>query len=157
VRVGDKLLISSITLGTALVSLESEGGKTAVKQDWMTPDLTCYFSTPVAVGTDYVYIVTGSFFVKSAKLHCVEVKSGKVLWTKDGVGEYHASLTRTADGKLLMVEESGNLVLVEPNPKKYEELARSKICSKTWTHPAVADGRLYIRDQKELVCVELPR
>jgi outer membrane protein assembly factor BamB len=157
VRVGDKLLISSITLGTALVSLESEGGKTIVKKDWMTPDVTCYFSTPVAVGLDYVYVVTGSFLVKSAKLHCMEVKTGKVLWTKDRVGEYHASLTRTGDDKLLMVEESGNLVLVEPNPKKYEELARSKICSKTWAHPAVADGRLYIRDQKELVCVELPR
>jgi outer membrane protein assembly factor BamB len=157
VLVGDKLLISSITLGSALVSLESKGGKTAVKQDWMSPDLTCYFSTPVAVGPGYVYVVTGSFFTKSAKLHCVEAKSGKVMWTKDGVGEYHASLARTADAKLLMVEEKGNLVLVEPNPKKYEELARSHICGpRTWAHPAFADGRLYIRDQKELVCVELP-
>jgi outer membrane protein assembly factor BamB len=155
VRVGDKLFISSITLGSALVALQTKDGKTEVKQDWMDPALTCYFSTPVAVGPAHVYVVTGSFFAKTAKMHCVQAKSGKVLWTKGGVGEFHASLTRTADNKLLMLEEAGNLVLLEPNPNKYEEVCRSKICGKSWAHPAIANGRLYIRDEKELVCVEL--
>ena len=38
------------------------------------------------------------------------------------------------------------------------ELARSKVCGKTWAHPAVANGRLYVRDEAgELVCVQLPK
>ena len=36
------------------------------------------------------------------------------------------------------------------------ELVRSKICGNTWAHPALAGGRLYIRDKSDLVCVQLP-
>ena len=53
------------------------------------------------------------------------------------------------------MEEAGNLVLLEPNAKEYRELCRSKICGNTWAHPAIADGRLYIRDANELICVQL--
>ena len=77
------------------------------------------------------------------------------LWSRDKVGAYHASLLRTGDDKLLLLEEAGDLVLVQPDTKEYRELARSKICGNTWAHPALADGRLYIRDAKELICVEL--
>jgi outer membrane protein assembly factor BamB len=156
VRVGDNVLISSITLGTALLTLPSKDSKTAPAKEWFNKDLTCYFSTPVPVGTAHVYLVTGALSISpTSTLCCVEAKSGNVLWKKNGVGKYHACLTRTADNKLLMVEEAGNLVLIEPNPGKYEEICRSKICGETWAHPAIANGRLYIRDQKELVCVEL--
>jgi outer membrane protein assembly factor BamB len=155
VRVGDKLLISSITLGTAMLSVDSKDGKTTPKQDWMTKDLTCYFSTPVAVGPDHVYLVTGSLLGGQSTLHCLDAKKGTVLWKKESVGKYHASLLRTGDNKLLMVEEAGNLVMIDPDPKMYRELARTKICGKTWAHPAVADGRLFIRDDKQLVCVDL--
>ena len=155
VRVGDKLLISSITLGTAMVSLDAKDGKSTPKQDWMTKDLTCYFSTPVVVGPDHVYLVTGSLLGGQATLHCLDAKKGTVLWKKGDVGKFHASLLRTGDNKLLMVEEAGNLVLIDPDPKMYRELARTKICGKTWAHPAVADGRLFIRDDKQLVCVDL--
>jgi len=155
VRVGDKLLTSSITLGTALVSLEVKDGQTTAKKDWMTSQLTCYFSTPVALGKDYVYLVTGSLLGGQSTLHCLDAKQGTVLWKKAGVGKYHASLMRTGNGKLLMVEEAGDLVLIDPDPMIYRELARAKICGKTWAHPALADERLFIRDDKELVCVDL--
>ena len=88
-----------------------------------------------------------------ASLRCVATRSGKELWSRPDVGTYHASLLRTGDNKLLMLEEAGDLVLIEPSPKEYRELARSKICGATWAHPALANGRLYVRDGKELVCV----
>jgi outer membrane protein assembly factor BamB len=159
VRIGDKLLISSITLGTALVELDAnKDGKTMVVRDWFNGDLTCYFSTPVPVGKDHVYLVTGALsFSPTSTLHCIEASSGKVLWKKEGVGKYHASLLRTGNNKLLMVEEAGNLVLIDPDPKAYREIARAKICGNTWAHPAVSNGRLYIRDEKQLICVQLPQ
>ncbi|HYV36716.1 MAG TPA: PQQ-binding-like beta-propeller repeat protein [Gemmataceae bacterium] len=156
IRVGDKLLVSSISLGTAFLDIENKDGKMAANQLWKTDALTCYFSTPVPVGTDHVYLVTGSPIPGGkSSLHCVDAKTGKALWSKGGVGKYHASLMRTGDNKLLMVEEAGNLVFIDPDPKAYKELARAKICGNTWAHPALADGRLYIRDDKELVCVEV--
>ena len=70
-------------------------------------------------------------------------------------GFVHASLLRTGDSKLLMLEDGGDLVLLEPDPKAYRELARSKVCGATWAHPALADGRLYLRDDKEVLCLQL--
>ena len=93
----------------------------------------------------------------SATLRCIDAGTGKELWSKANVGAYHASLLRTGDDKMLLVEEKGDLVLVDPNRKEYRELARSKICSNTWAHPALANGKLYIRDAKDLICVEMPK
>jgi len=103
-------------------------------------------------------VVTGSNPLArkhEATLNCVEAATGKVLWSKTPVGEYHASLLRTGDDKLLFLDDSGNLMLLEPNAKEYRELCRSKVCGKTWAHPALTDGRLYIRDEKELICLQL--
>jgi outer membrane protein assembly factor BamB len=155
---GDILLASSITTGSVGLRLQTRDGKPAVAKAWHNGDLTCYFSTPVPVGTDHIYLVTGTAppaLAIESRLRCIETATGKELWQKRGVGKYHAALLRTGDNKLLMLEEAGNLVLLDPDPKRYRELARSPICGQTWAHPALADGRLYVRDGKELVCVSL--
>ncbi len=116
--------------------------------------MCCYFSTPVPVG-DQLYLVTGQVFPPKAALRCVEGKSGKELWKKENVGKYHATLMRTGDDKLLMLKEDGDLVLLEASAKEYVELAKAKVCGTTWAHPALSDGRLYVRDDKELSCWKL--
>ena len=157
VVIDDMLIGSSITLGAIGLKMEKTGGAPAVSKVWTSGSLNCYFATPVAVGKDTLYMVTGSLLAKKAILRCVDAKTGKELWSRDKVGTYHASLIRTGDDKLLLVEENGDLVLVNPDRKEYRELARTKICGSTWVHPALANGRLYIRDEKELICVELPK
>jgi outer membrane protein assembly factor BamB len=156
VLVGDLLIASSVTLGSVGLKLTEKSGKPAVEQAWKNPALTCYFSTPVAVG-EQLYMINGSLIPPpSASLRCVETKTGKILWSKPKVGKYHAALVRTGDDKLLMLDDSGYLTLIQPDPAGYKELARSKICGETWAHPALANGKLYVRDNKELICVELP-
>jgi outer membrane protein assembly factor BamB len=158
VKGGDVLVASSITFGSIGLQPETKDEKPAAKQLWKNEQLTCYFSTPVAVGPDHLYMVTGAkplTFKTEATLHCIETKTGKELWQKPKVGQYHASLLRTGDDKLLMLEDSGSLVLLDPNPKEYRELARAVVSGPTWAHPALADGRLYVRDEKELICLEL--
>lgn len=159
-RVGDLIIASSVTLGSVGLKLETKGGKPAVAQAWKNPALNCYFSTPVAVGDKHVYMVTGSILAAMSSrpecaLNCVEVETGKVLWTKPKIGKYHAALIRTGDNKLLMLTDSSDLVLVDPDPKEYRELCRSKICGETWAHPALANGKLYVRDNQELICLQL--
>ena len=157
VRAGSVLLASAVTLGSVGLRLEAtDGGAMSAKSAWKNPALTCYFSTPVPVGEEHVYMVTGTFLPPPrATLNCVEIKSGKVLWQKERVSKYHASLLRTGDDKLLMLEEAGGLVLLDPNSKEYKELARSKVCGETWAHPGLANGRLYVRDAKEVICLKL--
>jgi len=158
VRVGDLLVASSITYGSVGLRLETKDGKPSATRLWKNDALTCYFSTPVAVGPDHVYLVTGSKPLASspqATLRCIEARTGKELWLKSKVGKYHATLLRTGDQKLLLLEEAGNLVLLDPDPKEYRELARAEICGETWAHPALADGRLYVRDAQEVICLQL--
>jgi outer membrane protein assembly factor BamB len=160
VRAGDLLLASSITLGSVGLRLEAKDGKPTATEAWKKADLTCYFSTPVPVGSEHVYIVTGTIPIPGkgapeASLHCIEARTGKVLWTRPKVGKYHAALLRTGDGKVLMVDDSSSLILLDTDAKEYRELARSKVCGETWAHPALANGRLYLRDDKELLCIRL--
>jgi outer membrane protein assembly factor BamB len=165
VRDCDLLLASSITIGSAGLRLDSHDGKPVPVPLWKNAALTSYFSTPVAVGEEHFFMVTGTNPLTAlnplakpnsvATLHCVELRTGKSLWQKRGVGQYHASLLRTGDSKVLMLEEGGDLVLLDPDPKSYRELARSPVCGHTWAHPALAAGRLFVRDDNELICLQL--
>jgi outer membrane protein assembly factor BamB len=155
VRVGDDLLlVSSVTFGSVGLKLGTKDGKPTAEQLWKNPALSCYFSTPVAVD-GYLYMVTGGLLSQKSDLHCVDPKTGKILWTKPKVGKFHAAMLRTGDNKLLMLDDFGNLTFLEPNPKEYKDLAQSKVCGPTWAHPALADGKVYIRDEKELICIDL--
>ena len=156
VKVGDLLIASSVTLGSVALKMTEKDGKPAVEQVWKKPELTCYFSTPVPVGKDNLYMITGSFLPKpSVVLRCVETATGKTLWSKANIGKYHAALLRTGDDKLLLLADDGNLTLIEPSAASYKELARSKVCEETWAHPALANGKLYLRDNKKLYCLQL--
>src|SRR5262249_4658257 len=102
------------------------------------------------------YMVTGSLLQGAGvNLHCVETATGKVAWTQKKIGKYHAALLHTGDNKLLMHSDSGEIVLIDPNPKEYRELCKAKVCGETWAHPAIANGKLFVRDARELICVSL--
>jgi outer membrane protein assembly factor BamB len=151
---GDLLVGSSVTLGSIGLKMTEQDGKPAVEQLWRKKELNCYFSTPVAVG-EHLYMLNGVLSITpSINLRCVEAKTGKILWEKKDVGKYHAALVRTGDGKLLMLEDNGGLVLFQPDPKGYKELAKAKVSGPTWAHPAVSGGRVFLRDEKELIALE---
>jgi outer membrane protein assembly factor BamB len=158
VRAGDLVLISSITQGMVALDLTARDDKGTPKVAWRNKELSCYFSTPVPVGKEHVYMVTGSIFPPTSTLRCVELKTGKILWSEKNVGKYHAAMIRTADDKLLMLSDLGNLVLLDPSPAGYRELARSRIVKgeQIWAHPALSNGKVYLRSDKELICVQMP-
>ena len=152
---GDLLVGSSVTLGSVALRMTEKDGKPAVEPLWRKKELNCYFSTPVAVG-EHLYMLNGVLSITpSITLRCVEARTGKVLWSKENVGKYHAALVRTGDNKLLMLEDNGGLILFQPDPKGYRELARAKVCGPTWAHPAVSGGRVFLRDEKELIALEV--
>lgn len=92
---------------------------------------------------------------EGARLRCIEWKTGKVRWTKEGFG---CANIIVADGKLLILDENGDLVLADASPDAYRELARATVLSKPVRAPiALAGGRLYARDSRKLVCLDLRR
>jgi len=89
---------------------------------------------------------------------CLNVASGKVAWGPErGAGTGSAAITY-ADGHLYMRYENGTMALVEANPNAYRLKGQFRIATvhdKSWPHPAIANGKLYLRDQDDLHCYAL--
>src|SRR5262249_29884784 len=86
-------------------------------------------------------------------LTCLELKTGKVLWRRRGFQK--GSLIRV-DDRLVILGERGNLALAACDAAGDRELARAKpFQARGWTMPVLADGRLYLRDQGEVVCLDV--
>ena len=60
-----------------------------------------------------------------------------------------------ADGKLIIVTLQGELVLVKASANAFEELARAEVLGSTRQAPALCNGLVYLRDDSEIVCVDL--
>jgi outer membrane protein assembly factor BamB len=116
---------------------------------WKSDDvLSNHYNTSV-YHDGYLYGLDGRQ-EQGARMRCVEFKTGKVRWTKEGFG--CATLVQ-ADGRLFCLTEKGELVLVEATPDSYRELARATVLAKACrAQLALADGRLYGRDERRLVC-----
>lgn len=89
-------------------------------------------------------------------LTCVEHSTGDIMWTQEGFGNGSVCV---ADGKLIVLSQSGELCLVEASPAGYKELGRGRILpAKCWTVPVLANGKIYARNAAgTVVCVEWVR
>ncbi|MEN9678430.1 MAG: hypothetical protein RIS76_4326 [Verrucomicrobiota bacterium] len=134
-------------------ALDSTTGRWEAPTAWQTKEILVNFSSPVAVG-DYLYGL-GS----ERNLFCVDTRTGAVKWSQGGFATQSAEkshLALVAVGKnLLALTETGELVLVAADPAGFRELGRTQACGSNWCNPAYADGRLYLRDSKELICLQL--
>jgi len=86
-------------------------------------------------------------------LKCLDLKTGTLKWQEPGFGSGNVIL---ANGRLVALTDAGQVVLVNPTPTGYRELARFKaVTGKCWSTPALANGRLYVRSTKEGACFDL--
>jgi len=93
-------------------------------------------------------------------LVCLDFKTGKVLWDqRQSAGRRAKDSLALADGLLYYRMEDGVICLIEPNPKQYAERSRFQQPDRTrlpaWSHPVIANGRLYVRDQDVLFCYDV--
>ncbi len=145
----DMVMISAAYgFGAAAVRLTAGEDGYIVKEVWKDPNLMRnHFSSSLAIG-GYVYGMDNS------TLKCIDPKTGTQIWVKRGrLGK--ASLI-AADGLLILLTETGTLKLIEATPDEYRELASAKLLGgRCWTAPSLADGRLYLRNQQEMISIDL--
>src|SRR5262249_47242484 len=90
---------------------------------------------------------------EGSHLRCVEWQTGKVCWTCEQAG---CGSMLLAGGHLIILSEHGDLILAEASAKAYREKARAKVLGDPCRSPiALANGKLYGRDEKKLVCWNL--
>ncbi len=141
-------------VGAGLFEIGAGGGQgMSVRELWRKPNrLMNHWSTPV-VHDGYLY---GLFsFKKYGKgpLQCVELATGDIKWQRKGFGPGNCILV---GDKLIVLSDSGELVIVAAKSDAYQEIARAKVLEgKCWSTPAYVDGKVYIRSTKEGACVEI--
>jgi outer membrane protein assembly factor BamB len=157
VAVGDKMVSSTQAHGAVAIRVLKKDDKLSAEPAWQNKEMKSYFSSGVAAG-DLLLLVTNVVQpLPATAISCLEAKTGMELWKKEKVGYFHAGLIRTGDGKLLVLNDAGLLTLLEVDDKGAKEIARAKVCGGTLVTPALSDGRLYVRDDKEVICLQLTK
>ena len=152
---GDIVFVSkAYGVGSAACKITKTDGAYAATQIWKVPgsDQASHWTTPVALN-GYLYGIFGQALHGTAPLQCVDLATGSIKWSKPNFGPGGINLV---DGNLLVLSDTGDLVLVKATPDAYTELARSHVLSgKCWNSVAVSNGRIYARSTKEGVSLDL--
>lgn len=86
-------------------------------------------------------------------LAAVDAATGDLKWK---AGRYGYGQILLAGDHIVVLAENGDLALVRASPERHEELARfSAISGKTWNHPVIADGRLLVRNLREMAAFDI--
>jgi outer membrane protein assembly factor BamB len=140
--------------GAGLFKIKGEGSTFEADPVYFDKQLPSSIGGSVLIG-GYLYGTNGK------GLMCVEFSTGKVKWTDSCVGP--ASVC-SAEGRLYLHGEKGDVALVEATPEGYHELGRftppnqpkhKQQMGRAWPYPVVANGRLYFRDLDRLWCYDI--
>jgi outer membrane protein assembly factor BamB len=145
---GQHIFISSFSRGCGLLSVQN--GKPSVC--YTNSVMRSHLSPGVRIG-EYLYAFNGEA-KQETDFRCVHLPTGEMKWTR--MDPAFGSLIM-ADGKLILLSDKGELLLAEASPTAFTPLARAKVLGGVcWTPPALADGRLYVRNAKgEVRCLAL--
>ena len=141
---------SAYQAGSRAVRLTQRGDATDTEELWFTNRVRFMFLSSIRIG-DFVYGTTGDF--GPAFLTALNVKTGESPWQVRGFAR--ASLL-AADGKVIVMNEDGDLALARLSPTGAEILARAKVFdTTTWTAPTLVGTTLYARDREKIVALDL--
>jgi outer membrane protein assembly factor BamB len=150
--VDDKIFISTgYNIGCGLFQFNG----TELTRIYKNEDMRNHFNNCVLLD-GWLYGIDGnSHNGRNATLNCLNLQSGKLAWKQRGMG---CGSLIAVDGKLIILAETGHLVLAEQSSEGFTELARSNfLTGRCWTAPILADRHLYGRNADgRLKCVVLP-
>jgi outer membrane protein assembly factor BamB len=144
---GDQLLINWGT-GMALLEVKGRESQWSVAESWSCNRLKPSFNDFVVHG-DYVY------GLDDGVLTCLDTAHGERKWRRGRYG-YGQLLLLADQGTILVLSEKGEVLLVPAKPEESEALGRFQaIEGKTWNHPVIAEGCLFVRNPVEMACYRL--
>ncbi len=145
----NRLFISSgYGHGAALVELTPRGVGFEARTVWQNIRMKNKFNASV--------LYQGHIYgLDEGILGCIDVDTGAQKWKG---GRYGYGQVLLASGHLVVLTESGEVVLVKATPERLEEVAKFEaISGKTWNVPAIAGGLLLVRNETEMACFRLGR
>lgn len=137
--------------GAKVMHLQRNGLKTKATEVWTSNRLRLHHGNAMRIGDTLYFSSGGKGSV--AILTAVDVRSEKILWQDRSVGK---ATFVWADQKLITLDGDGNLMLAHPSPDGFKVVARAELLtSLAWTPPALVGTRLYIRDRRNMMAVDL--
>jgi outer membrane protein assembly factor BamB len=121
----------------------SQGTKSVLRNEWQTSILH--------EGNLYGFDNVGAAGPVT-HLTCINAATGERAWQKPRFGKGNLI---AADGKLFMTTMEGEIVIARMSPGKYDEIGRATVLGSTRQAPALANGLLYLRDDAEIVCLDV--
>ena len=148
----DNLLFvsSAYNGGSRVLKLTQAGGKTTVTELWFHRRLRVHHGTAIRIG-DYVYASSGDF--GPAFFSAVNVKTGEIAFQDRSFPKMNSLY---ADGKLIMLDEDGNLVLATVSPAGLKVISKVSLMKNlAWTAPTLVGTKLYVRDRQTIAALDL--
>jgi outer membrane protein assembly factor BamB len=145
---GNDIVVNSHTFGMIWFEIRQENGQFKAVEKWKNTQAKINLATPVWIANALYSHGENKNFV------CIDALTGKLLWSQPGFGTQNSS-TLAAGENLFILTDTGEAVLLRQNPAKYDELARTQMAAKNWNHPALAEGKLFIRDSREISCYKV--
>jgi outer membrane protein assembly factor BamB len=142
----DRLFVSSgYDTGSGLFQIKVAGNQVSATEIWRSRGMKNQFSSSVLHnGTVYGF--------DNSTLKAIDAATGAEQWKQRGLG--HGSLI-LAGGNLVVLSDSGTLALLEATPEEYRQLGAIRVLEgKCWTAPALANGRLYLRNEEHLIALD---
>jgi outer membrane protein assembly factor BamB len=149
---GDGLIFMSSAYngGSRMVRLIEDGGAFRTEEVWYNRRMQIHHGNVLRIG-DVIYGSSGSF--GPAFLIALDAQSGKRLWRERGFAK---STLLAADGKVILLDEDGQLALTRMSPEGLEVLSKVKLLERTsWTVPTLSDTTLYIRDKNVIMALNV--
>jgi outer membrane protein assembly factor BamB len=134
--------------GAALVEVTQAADGFTARSLWQNVNMKNKFNSSV-------YYQGHIYGLDEAILSCVDAATGERKWKG---GRYGYGQLLLASGHLIVLTESGEVVLVKATPESHAEVSRfSAIEGRTWNHPAIANGRLLVRNTTEMACFRIAK
>jgi outer membrane protein assembly factor BamB len=132
--------------GAALVEVTGSGNSFTARSVWENVNMKNKFNSSV-LHDGYVYGLDEGI------LTCLDVNTGARKWKG---GRYGYGQVILASGHLIVMSDAGDLALVKASPAEYSEVARfSALAGRTWNYPAIAGGRLFVRNGNEMAAFKI--
>ncbi len=129
--------------------------KTEVTPQWSgTDSLASQYCTPI-LREGHLYCIDGRDDGPPGAMTCIDATTGKALWREDNFG--YGNLL-AADNKVLAVKTNGDIALLDVSPQGMTVLGQNQPLPGTIRAlPALAQGRLFVRNDDTLVCLDISR
>ena len=142
---GQTVIFSGQGLGTSAVKIEKQGDDFVVKELWNNEDIGTSFNTSV-LKDGLLYGLEKN----RGYLFAIDAKTGKTAWTDPTQHDRFGSVI-DAGAVIMMLSSKSQLIVFQPGPEKYSELAKYVVSdTPVYAHPVIAGNRIFVKDQETL-------